>query len=98
MKANDVRRLIAERRQQQQQPLPLDKPLVVGVPLPSDAEMMRYDIKRALDLLNTCSHLLDYMANTDILRRISKRERMAMGVLADRVNSFIDDVEPTYED
>lgn len=64
----------------------------------SEELLIYQDVRNALTLLHKCVHMLDYMADTDTCKSVSKRERDNMDRLSQQVKEFLEDTEGNYED
>lgn len=62
----------------------------------SDEEMQDLDMRDALDLLNKCMHLLDYLSDDVLCKTITKKERDSMARLSDLVKEYLDVTEDSY--
>lgn len=58
----------------------------------------RQDVEDAISLLKKCKTLLCYMADRDLLRAVSMKERDAMNRCVEKIDIFLDDVESHYEE
>lgn len=63
-----------------------------------DVEQAYVDMAAALEMLNRCMHLLDFMSDPVLCRAISKRERDSMARLSDQVKELLDELEPEYSE
>lgn len=58
--------------------------------------LVENDMQEALDWLNKCMHLLDYMSDTLLCKSITKRERETMGRVSEGLRGFLDDIGSHY--
>jgi hypothetical protein len=54
------------------------------------------DMSESLSILIQTMHLLDYVADPDLCKRISKRERDNMAWLAEKIRVFVDEKAGYY--
>lgn len=60
--------------------------------------LMEDDILEAIDLLHKCMHLLDYIADPDLCKTVTKRERKVMVNVANSLRTYLDEVGTHYID
>lgn len=61
-------------------------------------DLMQGDMVEAMEILNQVMHLLDYVADAELCKRISKRERVNLAYMAEKVRVFLDDKQDYYEE
>lgn len=77
-----------------------------GTPKPQDPleaepfeqdEQALADIQEAMGILCTVKTMLDYVANPDLVKTITKRERDNLNKVSEKVRRFLATIEPTYD-
>jgi SpoU rRNA methylase family enzyme len=63
-----------------------------------DDDLVYQDIKEAIQWLNKCMHVLDYIADKDTCPALSQRERKVMVNVSENVREFLDDIASHYDD
>ena len=61
-------------------------------------DLQQRDMEDAIDLLQKCMHLLDYVSDRDFCKAISKRERDNLTWMSEQIREYLDDVEGHYEE
>jgi hypothetical protein len=63
-----------------------------------DELLVIQDMQEAIQWLNKCMHVLDYIADKDTCPELSERERKVMATVSENVREFLDDVASHYSD
>lgn len=61
-------------------------------------DLQRADMQESIGLLKKSLHLMSYIADKDLCKGLTKRERASMFWMTEQIREFLDDVEDHYED
>lgn len=64
----------------------------------SEEDQEIVDLHDAFFLLGKCRNLLNYVADPDLCKTFTKKEREAMERLSEKIKEYLDSVELSYED